>query len=238
MSNTKAADNIKERRWRDSYPEIAAFEVGTEDMRSPELFAKERDLVFKRAWIFAGLARDVEQPGSYFLREFPAWKGSIIIVRGNDGKVRGFHNVCRHRANKLVTRGEAKGTKRALVCEYHGWTNSPEGVLTHMPDPDGVMNADGAGLIPVHTEVWQGFVFVNFEATPRETLPEFLGSIYSGSLSRYAFDKPWESWTWSTELKANWKVILDLFSESYHLKFVHQESVARIYSNGDNPFGH
>lgn len=229
---------IAERMWVDSYPDITAFEVSTDDMISPELFAKERDRVFRKAWLFAGLTRDLDRPGSYLVRDFASLKASVILVRGKDDQIRGFHNVCRHRCNKLLDNTTRPARADAFVCEYHGWTYDLQGRLTDMPDPDGVMNAEGLGLARVHTETWSGFIFVNFDPRPRQTLREFLGEAYDGALSKYDFDQPMESWTWSTEVKANWKVVLDLFSESYHLRFVHQESVRRLYSNKENPFGH
>jgi phenylpropionate dioxygenase-like ring-hydroxylating dioxygenase large terminal subunit len=224
-------------RWFEVYPELRNVEVRAEEMTSPEFFARERDLVFRRIWLYAGQAQDLQEAGAFFVRDFPAFNASILLVRGQDGTVRGFHNVCRHRCNKLV-RDSAAGRARTFVCDYHGWTYDPQGKLIGMPDPDGYLQQEKLGLIPVATETWNGFIFINLEPKPRQTLKEFLGDAYDGPLSQYDFNQPRESWTWRTEVKANWKVVLDLFSESYHVRFVHQHSVRRLYSDPNNPFSH
>ena len=113
--------------------------------------------------------------GSYFTRELDAAGTSVIIVRGKDGEARAFHNICRHRGNKLVwtdfPKEETSGMCRQFTCKYHGWRYDLEGALTFVQQESEFFDLDMAefGLVPVRCEVWEGFIFVNLdsEATRR-----------------------------------------------------------------------
>ena len=93
----------------------------------------------------------------------------MIIVRDKDGGVRGFHNICRHRGNKLVWNDfpgeETSGTCRQFTCKYHGWRYDLDGSLTFVQQESEFFDLDKAdfGLVPVQTEVWEGFIFVNLD---------------------------------------------------------------------------
>src|SRR5271170_4677710 len=97
-----AATLIPDGKFAESYPEIRRVEVPTSPMVSEEYFNQERDLLFRRAWLYAGRVEDLDRPGGYLVRALHPCKVSVLLVRGDDGKIRGFYNVCRHRCNKLV----------------------------------------------------------------------------------------------------------------------------------------
>jgi len=81
---------------------------------TPETFERERDKIFKKSWLMIGHVADLPETGSYFVRELPVVNTSLIVIRGRDGAIRSFHNVCRHRGNKLIRGGE--GCKSTITC--------------------------------------------------------------------------------------------------------------------------
>ena len=153
--------------WTEHYPELGTGRVVFDV--TPEFYELERDAIFKRAWLNVGRVEQVPKPGSYFTKELPMAKTSIIVVRGNDGEVRAFHNVCRHRGNKLVwqdfPRDETSGTCRQFTCKYHGWRYGLDGACTFVQQESEFFDLDKAdyGLVPVHCDVWAGFIFVNLD---------------------------------------------------------------------------
>src|SRR5688572_24415096 len=106
--------------------------VNLRDKISPETFALEQERIFRKAWLMVGHVSDIPAEGSYFVRELPVVNASLLIVRGHDGKVRAFHNICRHRGNKIIRSGE--GCKSRLTCGFHGWTWSNDGTLLGVTD--------------------------------------------------------------------------------------------------------
>src|SRR5262245_57147765 len=88
--------------WTEHYPELSTGLVSYEDSISPEFFELERDAIWKRAWLNLGRVEQLPRNGSYFTKELAVARTSIIVVRGLDGEIRAFHNICRHRGNKLV----------------------------------------------------------------------------------------------------------------------------------------
>ena len=123
-------------------------------------FALEREKIFRRAWLVIAHTDDVPQRGSYVVQEVPTFKTSLLVVRGQDDKVRVFHNACRHRGNKLVREGE--GCRKSFMCNFHGWMFSSEGKLEVMTDPHmfEAVEKDDYGLVPVTSEVWEATAMV------------------------------------------------------------------------------
>ncbi|NNL86476.1 MAG: Rieske 2Fe-2S domain-containing protein, partial [Myxococcales bacterium] len=93
---------IADKRWTKKYPHVGTGPVSTEPCISPEFFELERERVFKRCWLNVGRVGDIPNPGDYFVQDVAVCNTSIVVVRGRDGEVRAFHNVCSHRGNKVV----------------------------------------------------------------------------------------------------------------------------------------
>src|SRR5437588_12699102 len=134
------------------------------------VFAAEQAKIFSRTWQVAGHSRQVAKPGDYFTTEVAG--EPLVFVRGSDGKLRGFYNVCRHRAGPPA---EGCGSRKLFRCAYHGCTYDLDGALINATEIEGVQGfrAEDFALVPVQVEEWFNFVFVNLdaEATPiRETL--------------------------------------------------------------------
>ena len=100
-----------------------------EPLISSEHFELEREKIFRRTWLNIGRVEEIPNPGDYIAKDLTMCRASVLIMRGRDGEVRGFHNVCSHRGNKLVwdEKGSCKGT---LTCGFHAWAYNTKGELT------------------------------------------------------------------------------------------------------------
>jgi phenylpropionate dioxygenase-like ring-hydroxylating dioxygenase large terminal subunit len=213
--------------WTQHYPELGTGLVSYEDSISPEFYELERDAVFRRAWLNVGRVEQLPRTGSYFTKELAVAKTSVVVVRDKEGHVRAFHNMCRHRGNKLVwtdfPQEETSGSCRQFVCKYHGWRYELDGACSFVQQEDEFFDLDKAdyGLAPVHCEVWAGFIFVNLDPDLRYgSLREFLGPMVT-ALDGYPFDKMTERYVLRSEMPTNWKTFLDALQEQYHAPIVH-----------------
>ena len=168
--------------WTQHYPELGTGLVSYEDSISPEFFELEREAIFKRVWLNVGRVEQLPRSGSYFTKELAVANTSVVVVRDQDGDVRAFHNICRHRGNKLVwtdfPQQETSGTCRQFTCKYHGWRYGLDGACTFVQQEGEFFDLDKAdyGLVPVHCDVWAGFIFVNLDRDRAcGSLREFLG---------------------------------------------------------------
>ncbi len=220
--------------WTEHYAALGTGLVSYEDSISPEFFELEREAIFRRAWLNVGRVEQLTRSGSYFTKELAVARTSLIVVRGADGVVRAFHNVCRHRGNKLVWEGtprdETSGTCRQFSCKYHGWRYGTDGALDFVLQEQEFFGLDKAelGLVPVHCDVWEGFIFVNLADEPRQDLREFLGPMVTG-LDGYPFHLMTERYGYRAEIPSNWKLFLDAFQEYYHAGILHsQQQVPKL----------
>jgi phenylpropionate dioxygenase-like ring-hydroxylating dioxygenase large terminal subunit len=213
--------------WTQHYPELGTGPVSYEDSVSPEFFELEREAIFKRAWLNVGRVEQLPRRGSYFTRELAVARTSLIVVRDDDGRIRAFHNICRHRGNKLVWKDypgeETSGSARQFACKYHGWRYGLDGSCAFVQQEGEFFGLDkaGHGLLPVHCDVWGGFVFVNLDRTPRQPLREFLGPMIA-PLDAYPFERLTERYGFRAVVPANWKIFMDALQEQYHAPIVHR----------------
>ena len=195
----------------------------------------ERDAIFKRAWLNVGRVEQLPRKGSYFTKELKAVNTSIILVRTTSGEIKAYHNVCRHRGNKLVwndmPQEETSGVCRQFTCKYHAWRYDLDGNLTFVQQEEEFFDLDKSryGLVSVHCEVWEGFIFVNFAKQPQQSLREFLGPMIT-DLEGYPFGKLTSRWYYRSEVKANWKLYMDAFQEFYHAPVLHASQSPTAYS--------
>jgi choline monooxygenase len=175
--------------------------------------------VFSRTWQSVGRAAQVEEPGQYVTASVAG--EPIVAVRGSDGKLRAFYNVCRHHA--MTVMNEPCGQAPHMRCPYHGWTYNLEGELRGMTEFEGVCNFDRAqnGLVPVRVEIWENFIFVNLDphAAP---LDEFLGALV-GLAKPLNFGGLKFVERRSYRQQCNWKVYVDNFLDGgYHVPHMHK----------------
>ena len=217
--------------WTEQYPELGTSPVDYTDSIDPAFYEAEREAIFKRTWLNVGRVELLPKTGSYFTKELPVADTSLILVRGKDKVVRAFHNVCRHRGNKLVwndyPQEEVKGTCRQFTCKYHAWRYDLEGKLTFVQQEEEFFDLDKGdyGLKDVRCEVWEGFIFVNLDpdAAP---LKEYLGEM-AESLEGYPFHEMTEVYTYKAEVGSNWKLFIDAFAEFYHAPVLHQKQAVK-----------
>lgn len=225
-------------KWHDQYPELGTGPVPIEPIISPEYFELERDRIFRNTWLHIGREEQIPNPGDYFVKDLPVCRTSILVVRGKDGTVRAFHNVCSHRSNKLMW--NKKGSCQAFSCKFHGWSYNTEGKLTFVPDEDNFFQfkKQDHGLTPVTCDTWEGFIFINLAPTPREPLREYLGEL-GESLLGYPFTALSATrYGWTLDIRANWKIVQDAFQEAYHLPFLHKKSLPDSFTSKENPLCH
>ncbi len=212
--------------WTQHWPELGTGPVSYEDSISPEHYELERDAIFRRTWLNVGRVEQLPRKGSYFTRELDAARTSVVVVRGTDDEIRAFHNICRHRGNKLVWNDypaeETNGTCRQFTCKYHGWRYDLEGALTFVQQEGEFFDLDKAdyGLVPVQTEVWEGFVFVNLDPANTQSAADYLGVLGAG-LVGYPFGEMTQVHKYRAEVGSNWKLFIDAFAEFYHAPVLH-----------------
>ncbi|HWE86313.1 MAG TPA: aromatic ring-hydroxylating dioxygenase subunit alpha [Terracidiphilus sp.] len=185
----------------------------------PRMEELERDGVFGRNWIAVGRVDQVAAAGEFFTLELAG--EPLVVVRGEDGELRAFFNVCRHHAAAVVT--APCGAAQHLRCPYHGWTYGLDGSLKGAPEFAGVCNFDRAanGLVPVRVAAWEQFVFVNLDsqAPPlMDFLEDLPARIAPLSLSQLHFFAR-KTYT----LACNWKVYVDNYLDGgYHVPHLHK----------------
>ena len=228
------AADIGIRGLTEQFPEFGTGPIATAPYHSEAHFAREKECIFRRTWLKVGRIEQVPETGAFFVRDIAVADTSILIVRGEDDRIRGFHNLCSHRGNKLVwdERGKVKG----FYCGMHGWTYRPDGTLKNVPDEHMFYDLDKSkcGLIPVNLDVHQGFIYVNLEAEPSESLAQYLGEA-GQRLEGFPFHKATNRYTYRAELYCNWKVAVDAFTEAYHVVFIHGKWGRGTFTSADNP---
>jgi choline monooxygenase len=185
----------------------------------PEVAALEQQAVFGAGWQYVAPLDRLEAPGSFATAVVAG--EPVVVVRGRDGALRGFFNVCRHHAAAVAT--EECGSCSVLRCPYHGWTYDLDGRLKGAPEFEGVegFDRDASGLMPVAVETWERFVFVRL-SDKGMSLKEHLGDMAAGvaklELSRLKF---FERRRWT--LNCNWKVYVDNYLDGgYHVPHLHK----------------
>lgn len=185
---------------------------------APEIFSLEVERIFLSQWICAGREERIPEPGDYFVRTLGT--ESVIIVRGQDGIVRAFHNVCRHRGTRLCSEEQGQ-FRKAIRCPYHAWAYALDGRLLAAPNTNGLadFHLDDYPLHSVPLAVWEGFLFLTLSGQPEpfeQTHAPLLGKFDAYNLSvlksvrRIVYD-----------VRANWKLIFENYSECCHCPHIH-----------------
>ena len=213
-SPVSAADVANVRR-----PTLEANVLPARVYHDQDVFDFERDAWYAGGWVAAGREEDAVRPGQYFLA--PVAGENIIIVRGNDGVLRGFYNVCRHRGSTMVE--EECGTLVRFQCPYHAWVYDLEGRLKQPRHTELLVDFDPAewGLVPVDTAIWQGIVYVDLSGSA-PPLTEFLGDIAT-EFDRFNLGALRRARRIDYDVKANWKALVENYQECYHCPGVHPQ---------------
>jgi Rieske 2Fe-2S family protein len=195
-----------------------------------DVFALEQDRVFGATWVCVGRAERVEAAGRFL--NVPIGGERVLVVRGRDGVLRGMLNVCRHRGSRLCT--EAEGQLRGSIqCRYHAWTYGLDGSLVGAPHAMGEEGFDRErfGLVPVALEEWEGFVWCHLAGADAPPLAAQLADQRLGrypGLARYRIGELRAGASITYDVAANWKLVLENFSECCHCAPIHPELVERL----------
>jgi phenylpropionate dioxygenase-like ring-hydroxylating dioxygenase large terminal subunit len=199
---------------------------------SQALFELERTEIFLKHWQIVGHVNDIPAVGDWLA--FDILGERAVVMRGKDGVVRAFHNLCRHRGARVVdgVQGHCKG---ALVCPFHGWVYNLDGTLRGPARPEtfGDMDRSKFNLKPVEMEIWHGFIFLRFLPGPQPALSELL-QLYDADFRDFRAEEllPVHAPDWSTTLPVNWKSVRDVDNEGYHVALAHpalQDLYGRSY---------
>ena len=193
----------------------------------PGVFALEQERIFETMWFAVARSSDIARPGQFVTKQ--VGRENVIVVRGRDGALRAFLNVCRHRGARLCQE-ESGEVRRTIQCMYHAWTYGLDGALVAAPNLTKMQDIDRSeyGLVNVHLREWLGYAWVcladdppSFEedvigaATERLGAPDVIGGWQVDELAvgrRITYD-----------VKANWKLIVENFMECYHCATIHPE---------------
>jgi nitrite reductase/ring-hydroxylating ferredoxin subunit len=187
-------------------------------------YQAEQEYVFRRSWLIAGHVSELPGPGSYRVLDLPF--APVLLVRGEDGRVRAMLNSCRHRGAPVVRDNE--GCARRLSCQYHGWSYDLCGKLVGVPERHDFrdLDLDQHPLQALRCECWGGLVFINFDLDAPPLL-EWLGPI----AERYGHlvEAPLRVVSKKSYLlNCNWKIVVDAFIETYHVNTIHRQTAAQV----------
>ncbi|MEV2221803.1 aromatic ring-hydroxylating dioxygenase subunit alpha [Nocardia vinacea] len=212
--------------------------VSVRDKLTQEYHDAVLEKVFRPSWFLVGNVNDVPESGSYFVLDVPTFNTSVLVQRGRDGEVRAFHNVCRHRGKKVIPTacGFAEGASPAHTCWFHGWSYTSEGTLRSVPDEEQFRSVDKSrlGLVPIRVEVRSGLIYAHFGDNP-EPLAEWLGEVAEGFDGYYSEMEKISCF--SIDVRANWNIAMDSFSEGYHTVFLHRRTQPKL-AGKSNPMRH
>ncbi|MDB9962202.1 aromatic ring-hydroxylating dioxygenase subunit alpha [Planktomarina temperata] len=204
---------------------------------SQELFELECETLFKTHWQFVCHVNEAAEIGAYVT--FDVAGERALVIRGHDGILRGFHNLCRHRGSRIVP--DARGVcNKAMVCPYHGWAYNLDGGLRGIANRDTFppMQAEKWGLKPLEMEIWNGLVFIRFQAGPQPAVAEILAR-FDDEIAPYDLANmvPTDSNSMDDLLAVNWKSVRDVDNEGYHVRQAHP-GLHQLYGNGyfDEPY--
>jgi Rieske 2Fe-2S family protein len=172
-------------------------------------------------WVCVGRAEDAEEPGTWF--QASVGGEPLLVVRGRDGVLRGFYNVCRHRGTAVVEEPAGKAVR--FQCPYHAWIYDLDGRLVRAKHTEELedFSFDGYGLVPVGLEVWQGFVFVNLDPDAAPLAAQLGDLVGPEQFGRFDFSVLRLAHREVYDVAANWKFIAENYSECYHCPGIHPQ---------------
>ena len=186
-------------------------------------FKREMEFLFSRYWNFVGMADDIPNPGDYQCVQ--AGHYPLVMVRDTEGEIRGFHNVCTHRGMQLV---EGAGSSlKGFTCPYHSWFFKLDGRLKVVPQqaalfPD--IDKSNLGLLSASVGLFRGMVFIHPDSSPTEDFHEFVAELES-KIGPHRPDEMVEISRKRYEFRANWKIVVENYMDSYHLFYLHGKTL-------------
>lgn len=194
----------------------------------PERLAVERERLFRHYPLVVGLSAGVAKPGDFFTADLAGLP--LLVVRGDDGELRGFVNVCRHRGNTVCE--AASGNRRAFSCEYHAWTYDRQGQCQTFIDAEAFTGLERSdyGLVALPVEDRHGLVWARpVPGGEPVDVAAFLGAPFDSELAGYERYARHVFHTTTITQPFNWKLGIDTFCELFHLGFLHTQSLVNVF---------
>jgi carnitine monooxygenase subunit len=211
-----------------------AFHISPEWFWSEERAAQEWTHLWTKAWHMGPRLEELPEPGDIMLHTLG--RERLMFVKGDDGVIRGFYNVCRHRASRLMIADDGPASSRGFQCAFHGWRYGLDGKLVNVPyrerfDCEIFDDAKLTSLVSFRVEAFSGWVWYTLsDETPG--LTEYLGPI-GPKLAAYHMERAHIVDYKTFEFKCNWKTTFDAFNESYHFQALHSDILT--WGNEDAP---
>lgn len=192
-------------------PLETAQSIPTRCYTDPKFYATEEEHIFRRNWLCAGRIDQIPNPGDYFTLDL--LNEPLVIVRDQEQNIHALSRICRHRWMPVVT---GSGNAKSFQCPYHAWTYALSGELLNAPRMEQtVFDKVNCRLPSIRVEVWQGFIFVNFDQNAKPLAPQL--TTLDNKLAGYQLSSMRCTEAVVYESKWNWKVMLENASEVYHL---------------------
>ena len=186
-----------------------------------ELLQEEKDLLFRRHWQLICHQNDLPEVGDFVTWDLVGERA--LVIRGRDGQLRAFHNLCRHRGSRVIAKNSGN-CRSSIICPFHGWAYNIDGTLRGAAQPSSLPTLDPVkyGLKPLEMDLWNGFVFIRFQSGPQPPVSQMLDG-FTQEIKNY--DLPNLRSTgrgfWTDEIAANWKCVRDVDNEGYHVPMAH-----------------
>ncbi len=194
-----------------------------------EFFELEKEAIFRQSWQLVCHQNDIPKPGDYHAFQF--LNESVVALRGEDGRIRTFHNACRHRAARLLD-GDRGHCGRRITCPYHAWSYGLDGRLLTVPQKDAFHGLDLSrhGLVALEQEIYLGFVFVRF--APGLPSVRDMAAPYAEELAAYRMEALVPQGRVTLRPRSvNWKNVADNYSDGLHINVAHP-GLTRLFGRG------
>jgi len=193
-------------------------------------FFEDEKKVWRNSWLMMGRELDIKDAGQFISFDIKAINVSLAIVRDSQGTLNAFYNICPHRSGRLFC--DRVGKKAAIVCRFHGWTFGLDGELRGIPEEQlfpGI-NKSEISLRSISIDTWAGFIFVNLNPHPKNSLKDYLHGVAPG-LEAYLANPKWQWHTGYQKIfKANWKDLMNIQHEGYHATHVHKRTLGATFT--------
>ena len=191
---------------------------------SPDIFTKEQAEIFSKEWLLVGHQSQIPDAGDFIVQRVN--HESLFVIRDRGAKIHGFFNVCRHRGSRLIE--DNCGNRAAIQCPYHAWIYGLDGRLIGAPHMDEVPGFEKADypLHEVNLGIWEGFIFVNLRdasAGRGDYSLEHWFAPLSGKFSHWNMSILQPAKRIEYDVRANWKLMFENYSECYHCPGVHPQ---------------
>jgi Rieske 2Fe-2S family protein len=202
---------------------------------SEQIFREETQRIFYERWLCVGRVEQIPNPGDYFVQQVGT--ESLILVRTRAGEIGAHYNVCRHRGARLCSQGSQGHFRESMQCPYHAWTYSLAGRLIGAPHMNEVPDFDKGNypLYSAQVQTWEGFIFANLATNP----PPFddIFTTLSEKFAPWHLSKLHSARRIEYDVQANWKLLVENYSECYHCPLVHP-ALTKLsdYQSGANEF--